>query len=283
MKVNNKVVKDERPVWMLSVAELKNIVQNAVVDISDDEELREPFILEDPQIIPTNISDRIIVKLYDEEFSTTPHIKSNNYVDAKNIKLRTNSIRYSQKRLKPNTLYTIQLNCVEYEDVMLTVNLCGTVREVDITGIDYINIEIITPEVLESDALELIGEGIKVNNVMLFEGKTIQTPTYFDGKKEVGIINADGNYELNISSTDDENNFEISVVTNKPLGVNDRLYWNNKAYRYEIDRNGEIEVPTVNGDTIDLPRLYQKNGTNIRVETGSINPSVIEIEYIDIN
>ena len=39
----------------------------------------------------------------------------------------------------------------------------------------------------------------------------------------------------------------------------------------------------VEGDIIDLPRLYQKDNTILSVETGNIKPSEVEVEYIDIN
>ena len=75
----------------------------------------------------------------------------------------------------------------------------------------------------------------------------------------------------------------VAITSNNPLAKRDKLYWNKSNKRYEIDRSGEIEIPTVEGNVMDLPRLYQKVDTNIRVETGNINPSEIEIEYIDIN
>lgn len=65
--------------------------------------------------------------------------------------------------------------------------------------------------------------------------------------------------------------------------IADRLYWDKSNKRYEIDRNGEIEVPTVIGDVIDLPRLYQREDTTLVVESGNIKPSEIKIEYLDIN
>ena len=68
-----------------------------------------------------------------------------------------------------------------------------------------------------------------------------------------------------------------------PLTKDDRLYWNEDNKRYEIDRNGVIEIPTVEGDTVDLPRLYQRTETNIAIETGNIKPSNVKLDYYDIN
>jgi hypothetical protein len=47
--------------------------------------------------------------------------------------------------------------------------------------------------------------------------------------------------------------------------------------------NDSYTLPTVDGDVVDLPRLYQKEDTNLLVETGNIKPSKIKIEYLDID
>ena len=115
-------------------------------------------------------------------------------------------------------------------------------------------------------------------------GEVKQSPNYFDAIQSTGELQEDGTYKIDIETYDNkENNFIVSIKLNEPLRKGDILYWNVSNKRYEIDRNGDIEIPVVEGDIIDLPRLYQKVDTNIRVETGNINPSEIEIEYIDIN
>jgi hypothetical protein len=53
--------------------------------------------------------------------------------------------------------------------------------------------------------------------------------------------------------------------------------------RYEIDRNGIVEVPVILGNIIDLPRLYQKEDTYLSINSGNIKPSEIKIEYKDLN
>ena len=261
-------------------SEGKYIIEKNVHIPDGIEEINESFILSEPQIIQTKISDKIIVPCYGEDNVSVIAVKSNNYSDAKNIHLKTNSIKYTPTKLKPNTLYTVQLNYIPSDITTISANLGGTIQDIDISEGDYTSIEITTPSNLATGYLELIGRGIQVSNVMLFNDSITQTPEYFDGVENTGIVQDEGNYKIDICSNDD---FIVSILMNKPLLKGHRLYWNKSNKRYEIDRNGEIEVPTVNGDIIDLPRLYQKNGTNIRVETGNINPSVIEIEYIDIN
>ena len=77
--------------------------------------------------------------------------------------------------------------------------------------------------------------------------------------------------------------YNITIKTSQPLGKNDKLYWSSSNNRFEIDRNGVIEVPTVEGDIVDLPRLYQKIDTTISISTDNIKPSKIDISYKDIN
>ena len=106
-----------------------------------------------------------------------------------------------------------------------------------------------------------------------------QYPNWFEGVQSVGELQEDGSYKINIRTNE---GFNISIQTDNPLAKGDKLYWNKSNNRYEIDRNGDIEVHTVTGDVIDLPRLYQREDTNLIVETGNIKPSNIKIEYNDL-
>lgn len=76
---------------------------------------------------------------------------------------------------------------------------------------------------------------------------------------------------------------KISIISNSPLAKGDKLYWNKSNKRYEIDRGGDIEVPTVSGDVIDLPRLYQREDTHFSTSTGNIKPSKIKLDYNDLD
>lgn len=76
---------------------------------------------------------------------------------------------------------------------------------------------------------------------------------------------------------------KISIISNSPLAKGDKLYWNKSNKRYEIDRGGDIEVPTVTGDVIDLPRLYQRENTHFSTSTGNIKPSKIKLDYNDLD
>ena len=93
------------------------------------------------------------------------------------------------------------------------------------------------------------------------------------------LIPNDKNWNTIITYT----GYNITIKTSQPLGKNDKLYWSSSNNRFEIDRNGVVEVPTVEGDIVDLPRLYQKEDTTINISTDNIKPSKIAIEYKDIN
>lgn len=75
----------------------------------------------------------------------------------------------------------------------------------------------------------------------------------------------------------------VAITSNSPLAKGDKLYWNKSNKRYEIDRSGSIEVPTVSGDIIDLPRLYQREDTHFSTSTGNIKPSKIKLDYNDLD
>ena len=107
-----------------------------------------------------------------------------------------------------------------------------------------------------------------------------QYPGYFNGVQNTGELQDDGTYRIGIKTNE---GFNISIQTNNPLAKGDKLYWNKSNKRYEIDRGGSIEVPTVSGDVIDLPRLYQKEDTNFTIESGNIKPSKTSINYLDID
>ena len=181
--------------------------------------------------------------------------------------------------LEPSTLYTIQFNCVSKSTTKLTLDLRGTRVTVEpIIGLNHV--QITTPSVLASDRLFFIGTGIVVKEVIVNKGYMAQYPKYFDGEQSVGELQTDGSYKIVIKTNE---GFTVTIRTSSPLTKLDKIYWNDTEKRYEIDRNGAIEVPTVEGDIINLPRLYQKVDTTISISTDNIEPSKIDISYKDIH
>ena len=99
-----------------------------------------------------------------------------------------------------------------------------------------------------------------------------------------GDLQDDGTYRIDINTNSASGaSYKLSIFSKMPLSEGDRLYFSETNKRYEIDRNGFIEIPTVEGDTVDLPRLYQRTETNISIETGNIKPSNVKLDYYDIN
>jgi hypothetical protein len=114
---------------------------------------------------------------------------------------------------------------------------------------------------------------------MVVKGEMNQYPEYFEGIANAGELQDDGSYRVGIKSNE---GFNVSIISNNPLVKGDKLYWNKTNNRYEIDRSGVIEIPIVEGDIIDLPRLYQREDTVLTIESGNIKPSNIKVEYLDI-
>lgn len=238
-------------------------------------------ILSEPIIIDLlNLNQKYYLDTY---LPKTGLMCSNSTIKPSKILVETDKLNYKPVELEPNKKYTIQFNCEKVSEDEIKFNLGGTEESIQaVTGLNSLNIT--TPLELSSDRLNITGYSDKISNVMLFMGEVKQSPNYFDAIQSTGKLQEDGSYKIDIETYDNkENNFIVSIKLNEPLRKGDILYWNVSNKRYEVNRSGTIEIPVVEGDVIDLPRLYQKNDTNIRVETGNINPSEIEIEYIDIN
>ena len=202
----------------------------------------------------------------------------NSLLQPYSLLLEADTVRY-KSTIKPSTLYTIQFNCLAKSTTNLTLDLGGSRVTIDpIIGLNHV--QITTPSELASDRLFLIGTGIIVKEVIVNKGDMTQYPKYFDGEQSVGVLQGDNTYKIDIKTNED---FIISIKTDLPLTKDDKLYWNDTEKRYEIDRNGAIEVPTVEGDIINLPRLYQKVDTTISISTDNIEPSKIDISYKDIH
>lgn len=203
---------------------------------------------------------------------------ANTSMQPSRILLESDTVRYKPSVLETNTDYTVQFECKEKSNKKIKLNLGGSEKEVDaIVGLNHVSIT--TPNELSKDRLFLSGIGNKVDNVMVVKGEMNQHPEYFDGVQNVGVLQGD-KYKIDIKTNE---GFALSIKSIKPIAKNDKLYWNKSNKRYEIDRSGSIEVPTVTGDVIDLPRLYQKEDTNFTIESGNIKPSKIKVNYLDID
>lgn len=251
-------------------------------------------VLESPNILDlVNLNQRYTLNT----FTPKTELKyKNTLLKPYYIKLKSYMKGYSHNALDPNAEYTIQFYCKKKSDRNIKLNLGGS--EVSISPIVGDNhVSITTNESIDSDKLFLTGYGNTISNVLIVKGEMNQYPKYFDGVQSTGELQEDGSYKIKLSSSNDgelpkdkeDTTIKPRIVFNQtissaePLMKGDRLYWNKSSKRYEIDRNGEIEIPVVEGDIIGLPRLYQKDDTILSVETGNIKPSKVEVTYTDIN
>ena len=184
--------------------------------------------------------------------------------------LKSDMVKFKPIFLNKNKEYQVKFNCIEKGND-IKVKLGDSEKTITpIVGENAINIT--TPQEITDSRLYLIGVNNKLSNVYVIADNM-----------STGELQEDGTYKIDLNTNNQTDSCDISIIANNPLGTDDKLYWSLINKRYEIDRNGEIEIPTVVGDVIDLPRLYQGNDTFLNVNTGNINPSKIEVRYLDIN
>ena len=204
------------------------------------------------------------------------------HVKPSKILIETDKPKYKPTKLENNMIYTVQFECKEKSDVNIKFDLGGAEEEIEATiGINHLTIT--TPMELSSDRLFISGEGNVISNVMLVKGEMVQYPNYFDGVLSTGELQEDGSYKISIYTNSETTSYKIDIFSKQPLMESDKLYWSLLNKRYEIERNGEIEVPIVVGDIIDLPRLYQKEDTYFNITVGNIKPSKTIVNYLDID
>ena len=175
------------------------------------------------------------------------------------------------KFLDSNKKYTVKFNLAKKGSNTVKVKLGGIEKDAP-SALGENSVEITTSQIIDKKELDLNGNGNIVTDVFVIADNM-----------NTGELLEDGTYKIDINTTDNINHYSISIIANNSLAKGDKLYWNKSNRRYEIDRNGVIEVPTVEGNVVDLPRLYQREDTNLTVESGNIKPSEVKIEYLDIN
>ena len=195
---------------------------------------------------------------------------TNSPMQPSKMTLKSDMVKYKPIFLDQNKEYQVKFDCKQKGN-SIKLRL-GEAEKTITPTLGENTVSITTPQKIVDSRLYLIGANNKLSNVYVIADNM-----------STGELQEDGTYKINISTTNQTDFYDISIIANKPLGTDDKLYWNKSDKRYEIDRNGEIETPTVTGDVVDLPRLYQKEDTYLSVETGNIKPSEIKIEYLDID
>lgn len=243
-------------------------------EISEYFSNKDGYYLHPPKLVECKILEKPSLETY----SPKTYISTNTEIQPSQMTVTNKRNLINLRKMKSNTDYTLQLKCNKKGNKPIKINLCGKEKDIDATiGVNHINV---TTNELNDNNLELSGEGNVVSEIIVVEGEMNQYPEYFDGVQNTGELQDDGTYLIGIKTNE---GFNVSIQTNNALAKGDKLYWNKSNKRYEIDRGGSIEVPSVTGDVIDLPRLYQREDTCLTVESGNIKPSKIKINYLDID
>ena len=109
------------------------------------------------------------------------------------MSITNKEVKFIPISLQPSKSYTIQLDSVGKDNKPITVNLGGTETTIQPTNdtSKHHRTSITTPSKLATDNLDLSGEGVIVNDVMLFEGNTSeikQDVDYIDGIQSIGEL-----------------------------------------------------------------------------------------------
>lgn len=211
----------------------------------------------------------------------TTYFEISNNIKPSKLEMKSPRLKAWNTTLEPSKKYEIQLEGIK--EGVKNVRLHFGEDEYFIPSFDsskFKKLEI-TPKSANNILAISNGEN-RIKSAMIFEDGIAQTPTHFEGTISTGELQSDGKYKIDIeTSNNNDKSYKISVLTDNPLTPSDKLYFDAESKTYKVDRNGEIETPQVEGDVIDLPRLYQKEDTYININTGNIKPSQVEINYRD--
>ena len=193
---NTCMLRDDYMFVFIQESELSSMDEEGIRQWFRDNDTTVYFELSTPQIIDLpKMNKKLTFDTY----------LPNTYVDVTNLplqpyklQLEDDTVRY-KSTIEPNTLYTIQFNCLSKLTTNLTLDLGGTRKTVDpIIGVNHV--QITTPSILASDRLSLIGTGIIINEVIVNKGNMNQYTKYFDGEQSVGELQEDGSYIIRIST-----------------------------------------------------------------------------------
>ena len=141
------------------------------------------------QIIETKILEKPSLEAY----SPKTYITTNTEVQPSQMSITNKEVKFIPLSLQPNKDYTLQLDSIGKDNKPITVNLGGATTTIQPTNdtSKHHRTSITTPSTLTTDSLDLSGEGVIVNDVMLFEGNTSaikQDVDYMDGIQSIGEL-----------------------------------------------------------------------------------------------
>lgn len=145
------------------------------------------YITNSPQIIETKILEKPSLETY----SPKTYITTSAEVQPSQMSITNKEVKFIPMSLQPSKSYTVQLDSVGKNNKPITVNLGGATTTIQPTNdtSKHHRVSITTPSSLTTDNLDLSGEGVVVNDVMLFEGNTSvikQDVDYMDGIQSIG-------------------------------------------------------------------------------------------------
>lgn len=190
---------------------------------------------------------------------------------------------YLTKLLQPSTEYTLYFVAFKNGSTSdININLGGAIKT--ITNANILNenkISITTPATLESDKLKITGSGIKVNNIMLFQGQVSKSIPYyfediqssfedknvviesvgknlFDGVLENGGLSINGGVPVSLNDAKRSANF-IKVYPNRNYAISFSS-GEDKAniFEYDKDKNCLGRIGFVNRFTTSKNTYYIK-------------------------
>ncbi len=144
-------------------------------------------------VVPETIETKILEKPSLETYSPKTYISTNTEVQPSQMAIANKRTILSPLSLQANTDYTLQLDSTGKDDKPITVNLGGTettIQPVNDTSKHH-KVVVRTPATLTNETLELSGEGVVANDVMLFQGGSNdikQEVEYVEGIESIGKI-----------------------------------------------------------------------------------------------
>lgn len=230
-------------------------------------------------------------------YTPTTYISTNSVIKPSTLKIESKPITFNVN-LVPNAEYTLQFDVDRVTtDNKLTYYLGGTTGNITTeNGYNTRRLVVNTPNTIEDNILKFVGEGHTIKNVMLLKDGQVQGLSYFDGVLNLGELQEDGKYKIELKSHNEQNQitssriltFNLDEQLYKVDDICDKLYWDETKGHFCIDKKISPNLEALSTPkVIDLVEknepieLYPKEITKISCNN-EVKPSKIKIKYIDI-
>lgn len=138
-------------------------------------------------------------------YTPTTYISTNSVIKPSTLKIESKPITFNVN-LVPNAEYTLQFDVDRVTtDNKLTYYLGGTTGNITTeNGYNTRRLVLNTPNTIEDNILKFVGEGHTIKNVMLLKDGQVQELNYFDGVLNLGELQEDGKYKIELKSYNKE-------------------------------------------------------------------------------